>query len=151
MKRLLIAFLCLAGAGVFFFLAERIRADVSVFTSGGSGGLFPQGSVTYTMTTWANGPTGAVDLSLSPQKFTLTSDASITGFVNQAASGQENQAVLWFTNSATSNCTVRVTASGYTDIGLAGARSYTCSNAAQLVLGLNKNDLGFHGQSGQAY
>lgn len=146
---LLLSLGLIVAAAVLFTWSNRLSGQgTGVF----SPGAIPpaSGSVTTTMSTWANAPTGHVNLALSPQKFTMTSDCSVTGFDNAAAAGNENSCILWLTNSASSNCTIRITASGYTDVGT-GARSYVVTNGSQAVIAFNKNDLGFHGQENPSF
>lgn len=100
---------------------QNIYAQDAAFTNG----------VFIFTNTWANAPTGTVDLSIEDQAFITTTDMEITGFINKSNYVSES-VVMSITNSTAANKTMYLPVATLPD----RTASFTVSNASWGILSI---------------
>lgn len=97
------------------------------------------------LTSWANSPSGALDMSFSGYTYSITAASAITSFSNTRLAPYMNFVSFNVTNPGASDLTLFITASGYLEND--GGRSYVITNKSQREIRFSSSQFGVRGVS----
>lgn len=123
----------------------NVTNALNVYATAGIKNLITSNETVLTLTAWANSPSGAYDMSITGQKYSISAASAITSFSNTRIGGLANFSTFTVTNGGGSDLILYITASGYTEND--GLRAYTITNKSMREIRFCSSEFGVRGIS----